>query len=55
MGNTPIGGAVRAVITVIVGYAAGKGWITESVGAEITAALTTLFVAGWSAFSKSKA
>lgn len=52
MGNNETGGVVRAVVAAVVAYAAGKGWITQGVGAEITAALTTLIVSVWSVMAK---
>lgn len=41
-------GILRAIVPGLVGYLAGKGWITQSEAADIAAAIITLGAAGWS-------
>lgn len=50
--NNTINGILRAVIPAIVAYAVGKGWISQSVGAEVGAALITVAASVWSVTSK---
>lgn len=41
-------GILRAVVPGAVGFAAGKGWITQDQVADIVTAIVTLGAAGWS-------
>ncbi len=49
-----INGVVRAVLPAILAYAVGKGWLTQSQVADVTAAIVTLIAAGWSIQSNKK-
>ena len=52
MDTNVINGIVRAIVPAIVGYAAAKGWLTQSGAADvanaIVAAIVALASAGWS-------
>ena len=43
-----LNGILRAVIPAALAFAVGKGWISQSQVADITAAVITLAAAGWS-------
>lgn len=49
-----INGVLRAVVPAILAYAVGKGWITQSMVGDITAAVVTLVSAGWSVKTNKK-
>lgn len=51
MTGDQIGGIVRAVLTVALGYLAGKGIIAAGAVNEVTAALGAAAVAAWSAYT----
>lgn len=51
MTSDQIGGVVRAILTALVAYLAGKGIIPEGAGADLIAAATTILVAIWSIWS----
>ncbi len=44
-------GIVRAVAPAIVAYLVGKGWLTETAAADVSAALIAVAMAVWSVFS----
>lgn len=43
-----INGVLRALVPAALAYAVGKGWLSQSQVADITAALLTLVAAAWS-------
>jgi hypothetical protein len=47
-----LGGVLRTVLAAGVSYCAAKGYIGGDASGDLIAALTTLGVAGWSAFQK---
>lgn len=47
-------GILRAIVPAGVAYAAGKGYIASGSEAEVAAAITAIFAAGWSITSKVK-
>lgn len=49
-----LNGIVRAVLPAALAYAVGKGWITQNMVGEITAAIVTLISAAWSVQSNKK-
>lgn len=51
MTSDQIGGIVRAVLSVALGYAAGKGLIASGAVADLTAAVSAAVIAGWSAYT----
>ena len=51
MSGEQIGGIVRAVLAVGLGYLAGKGLIASGAVADLTAAVATAAVAAWSAYT----
>lgn len=51
MTGEQIGGVVRAVLAVGLGYLAGKGIIASGAVADLTAAFATAVVAAWSAWT----
>ena len=48
MNSDQITGIVRAVVPALLAYAVGKGWITSSMGGDITAAAVAVASAIWS-------
>lgn len=53
MNSQEVGGVIRAIVTAVVCYAAGKGIIpADTDTAAIVAAITTIGVAVWSVVSK---
>jgi hypothetical protein len=48
MNVNTVNGILRAVVPAAIAYAVGKGWISSSDAADITAALITLGSAAWS-------
>lgn len=48
MDTNVINGVLRAVLPAALAFAVGKGWISQSQVADITAAIITLAAAGWS-------
>lgn len=51
MNLNQVNGVVRAVLPAVLAYAVGKGWITQDMVGEITAAVITLLAAGWSVYT----
>lgn len=51
MTGEQIGGVVRAVAAVVLGYAAGRGLIATGAVAELSAAISAAVIAGWSAYT----
>lgn len=49
--NEQVGGVVRAIVAVGIGYLAGKNIIAPGMVAELTAAVTAAVIAGWSAYT----
>lgn len=49
-----IWGIVRTILAAGMGWAAAKGFVDEQTGATIVGAIGTLFIAGWSIWSKRK-
>jgi hypothetical protein len=43
-----ISGILRAIVPAIIAYAVGKGWLSQSSAADVTAAIIALASAGWS-------
>jgi len=52
--NSSLFGVIRTFAAALIGYLAGRGIIPADVGGEVAAAVATLGVAVWSAFSKPK-
>lgn len=51
MTGEQIGGIVRAVLAVVLGYAAGRGLIASGAVADLTATVSAAVIAGWSAYT----
>lgn len=49
-----VAGVVRAIVPALVAYLVGKGWLTQSSAADVSAAIIALFAAGWSVKSNVK-
>ena len=47
-----IGGAIRSIISVLLGLAVGKGWIDGGIAAELAAPIAIIVMSGWSIWSK---
>lgn len=54
MDSNSISGIIRAIVPAILAYAVGKGYITESVAVDITAAAVAVGAAIWSIVSNRK-
>jgi len=48
MNSNQVNGIIRAVLPAILAYAVGRGWITNDQVGEITTAVVTIVMAGWS-------
>ena len=56
MNTSQLAGILRAILTAVAGYAAGKGIdLTGVASPEVTGAIVTVAVAVWSVFAKRKA
>jgi hypothetical protein len=51
MSGEQVGGIFRAVLSVGLGYLAGKGIIASGAVADLVATLSAAVVAGWSAYT----
>lgn len=51
MDANTINGIVRAVVPAFLAYAVGKGWLTQSSVADVSAAITAIAAAVWSVMS----
>lgn len=51
MTQNQFNGVARALVPALLAYFVGKGWISESSVADITAAVVTIGAAGWSIIS----
>lgn len=50
--NEQLLGVIRTLLAAGAGYISAKGYLDGTMANEMAGALTTLFVAGWSVFSK---
>jgi TRAP-type C4-dicarboxylate transport system permease large subunit len=48
MNQTQVLGIAKIIVPVVITYAVGRGWVSESAAGEITAAIVTLIAALWS-------
>ena len=48
-------GIIRTILAAVAGWAAGKGYVDNETATTIIGALGTIFVAGWSWWSKKTA
>lgn len=48
MNANQVNGILRTVVPALLAYAVAKGWLTDSQVADISAAIITLVMAGWS-------
>ena len=48
MNQNQITGLARALVPAIVAYVVGKGWLSQSDAADVSAAIIALLAAGWS-------
>ena len=48
MNMNVINGVLRAVLPAAIAYVVGKGWLSSSSAADVTAAIIALLSAGWS-------
>lgn len=51
MNTDQVTGIVRALAPAILAYAVGRGWIPQSMVADLSAALVTIAAAVWSVYS----
>jgi hypothetical protein len=49
--NDQVGGIVRSVLAVVLGYAAGRGIIASGAVADLAATVSAAVIAGWSAYT----
>jgi hypothetical protein len=54
MDANTISGVIRAIVPAALAYAVGKGWVSQSSVADITAAAVAVGSAVWSVFSNRK-
>lgn len=55
MTGEQIWGVLRAILASLAGVAVGKGWIDNETAMAVIGGIGTIFVAGWSFWSKKKA
>ena len=53
MDMNTVNGVIRAVVPAALAYAVGKGWVSSSSVADITAAVLAVAAAGWSVWTNS--
>ena len=49
-----ISGVLRAVVPALIAYVVGKGWLSTSSAADVSAAIIAIISAGWSVQSNVK-
>ena len=54
MSMNVINGVLRAVLPAAIAYVVGKGWLSSSSAADVSAAVIALLSAGWSVQSNTK-
>ena len=48
MNQNQITGLARALVPALIAYVVGKGWLSQSSAADVSAAIIALLAAGWS-------
>lgn len=51
MNSNQIGGIIRAVVPAILAYGVARGWLSQSVVADVTTAAITIAAAIWSVYT----